>query len=119
MRKKIFILLLSGLLCQNIYADDIEVYLTATKIDHGNTLPGETKAPVRPLKGLLSNNVLIFDHAFSDVIPVELIDENDNIVYTTWLMPGETTITLPSSLTGNFTLRLTIGAFYFLGDITL
>jgi hypothetical protein len=119
MKKKLFILLLSGFLSQNIYADDFEVYLTATKIDHGNTLPGETKTPIRPLRGILSNHELTFNLIFDDLIPVELIDEEDNIVYTTWLMPGETTLTLPSSFTGLFTLRLTIGAFYFLGDIVL
>ena len=119
MKKKLFILLFAGLLCQNIYADDIEIYLTATKSDHGNTLPGETKTPIRPLRGILSNHELTINLIFDDIIPVELINEEDNIVYTTWLMPGETTINLPSSFTGHFTLRLTIGAFYFLGDILL
>lgn len=88
-------------------------------IDDTPTYPGNSKSPMRTPSVYLNNHVLSFCQIFSDVIPVELINEEDNIVYTTWLMPGETTINLPSSFTGHFTLRLTIGAFYFLGDITL
>jgi len=41
------------------------------------------------------------------------------VVYTDWLASGQTTLTFPDTLTGEYTIRLTVGSVYYIGVINL
>lgn len=62
MRKKIFILLLSGLLCQNIYAGGNDVHFYVSIIDISMEGPGNTKSPNPPLTATLDDHSLSIRH---------------------------------------------------------
>lgn len=119
MRKKIIILLLSGLLFQNIYADGYEVHFYASIIDHSSTLPGGPKSPPRPLTATLDDHTLTLFYPFGENVPVELLDKDENVVYTDCLIPGQTSLIFPASLTGEYTICLTVGSYYYIGVIEM
>ena len=49
-------MLLSGLLCQNIYAGGNDVHFYASIIDHSTVMPGGSKSPIRPLTATLEDH---------------------------------------------------------------
>lgn len=85
-------------------------------LNNGNWMP---RAPLRPLMVELDNNALTFNYGFDQVITVELLDEDENVVYTDWLAPGQTALTFPNTLSGEYTIRLTVGSIYYIGVIEL
>ena len=119
MRKKIIIMMLSVLFCQNIYADGVEIHFSVSYIDYSSTIPGGPKSPTRPLTATLDDDTLTFYSSFEEIISVELLDEDENVVYTDWLVPGQTTLTFPNTLSGEYTIRLTVGSIYYIGVIEL
>lgn len=118
MGKKIFIMLLSGFLCQSIYAGGNDVHFCVSIIDHSSTIPGDSKSPIHPLTATLDNHTLTFS-SFGDIVPVELLDEDENVFYTDWLAPGQTSLVFPNTLSGEYTIRLTVGSIYYIGVIEL
>ena len=50
---------------------------------------------------------------------VELLDENDNVVYTAYVYVEGDTIVLPATLSGTYTIRVTRGDDIFVGEIEL
>ena len=119
MRKKIFIMLLSGFLCQSIYAGGDDVHFYVSIIDHSSTIPGGSKSPIHPLTATLEDHTLTFYSPFAEIVSVELFDEDENVVYTDWLASGQTTLTFPDTLTGEYTICLTIGSVCYIGVIGL
>ncbi|MBO5632374.1 MAG: hypothetical protein J5965_25245 [Aeriscardovia sp.] len=119
MRKKIIIMLLSGLLCQNIYAGGNDVHFYLSIIDISMEGPGNTKSPIRPLTAMLDDHTLTFYSSFGDMVTVTLLDENENVVYTDWLVPGQTSLVFPDTLSGEYTICLTIGSIHYIGVIEL
>jgi hypothetical protein len=57
--------------------------------------------------------------AFEDVVMVELLDEDENVVYIDWLAPGQTSLVFPNTLSGEYTIGLTVGSVYYIGVIEL
>ena len=51
-------------------------------------------------------------YPFGENVPVELLDKDENVVYTDCLIPGQTSLIFPASLTGEYTIRLTVGSIY-------
>lgn len=84
------------------------------RIGHGNP-----KSPVRIPTVYIDNKTLYFSYAFSETVSVELLDEDGTVVYTDWLAPGQTTLTFPDTLMGEYTIRLTVGSVYYIGVIDL
>ena len=119
MRKKIFMMLLSGLLCQNIYAGGNDVHFYVSIIDISMEGPGNTKSPIRPLTATLDDHTLTFYSSFGDTVTVTVLDENEDVVYTDWLAPGQTILTFPDTLSGEYTIRLTVGSVYYVGVVEL
>ncbi len=119
MGKKFLIIFLFGLLCQNIYANGNEICLSASRIDHSSTMPGGTKIPVRPLTLNLTDHTLTFPYAFGEMVTVELLDDDENVAYTDYLFAGQISLTFPSTLSGEYTLRLTVGNYYYIGLLAL
>jgi hypothetical protein len=50
---------------------------------------------------------------------LRLVDENDNVVYSTIISTGTTSLVLPSSLSGDYEIQIIQGNTYFYGDISL
>ena len=50
---------------------------------------------------------------------LRLVDEFDNVVYSTVIPVGATSLALPSYLSGTYELQIITGYYYFYGDITL
>lgn len=80
---------------------------------------GYPKSPTKTPTVYIDNHSLYFSDTFCVIVPVELLDEDENVVYTDWLAPGQTTITFPNTLSGEYTIRLTVGSIYYIGVIEL
>lgn len=87
-------------------------------IDQSSGGAGPTYAPPRPWYITQDGYVLTMP-AFEDDYILELRDENDVVVYTDYVPAGTTQIVLPSTLSGDFELRLVADTYYYRGFITL
>jgi len=77
-----------------------------------------TYAPPRPWY-ITEDNYVLTIPAFEDDYTLELRDEDDNVVYTTYLLAGTTMVILPSTLSGDFELRLVGDSYYYRGYLSL
>ena len=50
---------------------------------------------------------------------LRLLDENDNVVYSTVIPTGTTSLVLPSYLSGNYEIQIVQGNIYYYGSIYL
>jgi len=80
---------------------------------------GTRRMPSKPLTVELENYALTFGYGFDQVASVELLDEEENVVYTDWLAPGQTSIVFPNTLMGEYNIRLTVGTMCYIGIIEL
>lgn len=87
-------------------------------IKKGSSDSGSTLAPPRPWYITEDDYVLTLP-AFEDDFTLELRDENDVIVYTDYVPAGTTQVVLPSTLSGDFELRLVADTYYYIGYISL
>ena len=117
MRKLLLILALvmGGASLTTILADD---QITMSFIKKGSSSSSGTFAPPRPWYITQDDYVLTMP-AFEDDFTLELRDENDVIVYTDYVPAGTTQIVLPSTLSGDFELRLVGDTYYYRGYLSL
>lgn len=108
-------LLLSG---GSISSYGSPVQITMHIIKDGAASSRPTYAPPRPWYITQNDNVLSMP-AFEDNFTLELRDENDLVVYTDYVPAGTTQIVLPSTLSGDFELRLVGDTYYYIGYISL
>ena len=82
----------------------------------GNSMP---KSPVEPPMVSLDDHTLyLYDVAYD--FTLMLVDENDDVVYSTFVPANTASLVLPSTLTGTYTLMLIPnGTYYFEGEIEL
>ena len=80
---------------------------------------GPRRMPQRPLMADLDGHTLTFGYGFDHVVTLELLDEDENLVYTNDLYPGQTTLLFPGSLSGEYVICLTIGSMCYIGAIEL
>ena len=85
--------------------------------DVGN---GHTYAPPRPWYITQDENVLTLP-AFEEGFTLQLLDEDETVVYSTYVPAGTTQVILPTTLSGEFELRLIPfnAAYYFRGYIII
>ena len=76
------------------------------------------KAPPRPLVISQDNNILTLPATSVDYT-LELRDENGTLVYSSYIPTGTTQIILPTTLSGNFEIRLVADTYYYIGYISL
>jgi hypothetical protein len=77
------------------------------------------KSPVLSPEATLDDHMLTLPSDHPDYT-LQLLDENGEIVYETTVLEGVESIALPSSIIGDYELRLyTGGNYYFYYDITL
>ena len=85
-----------------------------------STKPGypRPKSPVLAPTVYIDGNVLTFETPCDGCV-LQLVDENDDVVYTTIIPAGTTTLALPSDLEGTFELQIIDGEWMFYSDIEL
>jgi len=77
-----------------------------------------TNAPPRPWY-ITQDDYTLTMPAFEDDFTLELRNEYDVVVYSTFVPAGTTLIVLPSTLSGDFELRLVGDTYYYRGYISL
>ena len=118
--KKLFLaiaILFGGASFSYVHADDpINVPMQIVNeegISHGNT-----KSPTLPLIISQDDNILTLPATSVDYT-LELRDENGTLVYSSYVPAGTTQIILPTTLSGNFEIRLVADTYYYIGYISL
>lgn len=96
-----------------------EVILTASNCPEIKLTPQYPKAPICPMTLDFTDHTLTFPYAFCEMVTVELLDDDENVAYTDYLFAGQTSLTFPSTLSGEYTLRLTVGNYYYIGLLAL
>ena len=99
--------------------------ISAATIDFGVCIidlkpgyPGSSKSPVNTPCVDIEGNVLTFDVGHDDYT-LCIVDNDDNIVHSVYVPSMQTTVILPSSLSGDYELRLipNDGNIYFYGYV--
>lgn len=89
-------------------------------IDQSSMGNGPTNAPPRPWYITQDENVLTLP-AFDEGFTLQLLDEDETVIYSTYIPAGTTLVVLPSTLSGEFELRLipVLTSYYYRGYISL
>lgn len=89
-------------------------------INNGGASHGNTLAPPRPWYITQNENVLTLP-AFDEGFTLQLLDEDETVIYSTYIPAGTTQVVLPSTLSGEFELRLipVLTSYYYRGYISL
>ncbi len=95
------------------------ISLQVHQVDPTGTLGGGQRTPVLiPMVSLDDHTLYIYDVAYD--FTLMLVDENDDVVYSTFVPANTASVVLPSTLTGTYTLMLIPnGTYYFEGEIEL
>lgn len=88
------------------------------KIDPTLGGPGGHKSPVLAPTVYIDGNVLTFETP-SDGCLLQLVDENDDVVYSIIIPAGTTSLVLPSTLSGTYELQIIRDNWLFYADINL
>ena len=87
--------------------------------DHGLE-SGFPKSPEDTPTVSLDDHTLYFAEAFCEVVAIELKDANGTVVYSTNLPVGSSSVILPSTLSGNYTIYIIyISGYIYYGQISL
>ena len=117
--KKIFLVFLCAFMVgsMSLFAgDDVNMNVG---FDDTPMYPGNPKTPVLVPTVSIDGYTLYIDDYHADYT-LELIDENDTVVYSTFVPSSVNVVVLPSTLSGNFELHLYPGgSYYFYGYISL
>lgn len=118
-KKSIIISLLAAMLSLgnvSVYAAPDGVVLQYDDPISGND--GQDKSPVTIPEIGLENHTLYF-YTPCDGCTLRLLDENDNVVYSTVIATGTTSLVLPSTLSGEYEIQIIQGNICFYGYINL
>ncbi len=120
-RKRLLVLLMMALLPLSsvcVCADnpgDIDLEVGYDDPNLGSELP---RIPIIiPHVGINGYSLIFYTPC--DGCTLRLSDENDNVVYTTVIPVGTTTLVLPSYLSGEYKIEIIQGIYCFWGYITL
>ena len=102
----------------NVNADPVGILLQIGYIDPNEGDDGENKSPILVPKIGLEDYTIIFDTPCDGYI-LRLVDDNDNVVYSTVIPTGTTSLVLPSYLSGNYEIQIIQGNLCFYGFIIL
>ena len=76
------------------------------------------KSPIPMPEISLDDHTLYFDTP-CDGCTLNIVDENDVVVYTLVIPTGTTSLVLPSTLSGDYTIQIIRGNYLFYGTINL
>lgn len=114
--RKIFLLILGCVISASCFADPTDIPLNCD--GEPEIFQGPHKAPVSiPHIGIEGYTLTFYTPC--DGCTLRLSDENDNVVYTTVIPVGATSLVLPSYLSGDYRIEIIQGAIYFWGIIEL
>lgn len=120
-KKSIIISLLAAMLTLgnlSVYADPELIVLEVGIEDpeHGDS--SQQKTPITVPDISLEDHTLYF-YTPCDGCTLRLLDENDNVVYSTVIATGTTSLVLPSTLSGEYEIQIIQGNICFYGYINL
>ena len=98
--------------------ESVQIPLTVVIDDH-ELSGGGPKCPVLPPAVYLDGHSLYFGESYADAVPVELRDASGNVVYSDYLPAGVQTLSLPTTLSGTYTLYIYMDNYIFAGQINL
>ena len=107
-----------SLMGTDVYADPVVVNLQVGYEDPEDGNLGQHKSPPAVPEIGIEDYALTF-YTPCDGCVLRLLDENDNVVYSTVIPTGTTSIVLPSYLSGNYEIQIVQGNIYFYGNIYL
>ena len=121
--KRFFVIsLLTVTLCfSNVYVyagNPTCIELQVGYVDPNDGKDGEQKSPILIPQLSIDGSYIIFD-TICDGCVLRLLDEDGNVVYTTIIPTGSTTLVLPSNLSGEYEIQIIRGNFCFWGYIIL
>ena len=107
--------------CVNGQSQELRrIILSSSYIDPTEEVDNTThKSPMQPPLVFLDGFSLYFGESYSEAVPVELRDASGNVVYSDYLPAGTQTLSLPTTLSGTYTLFIYMGNYIFAGLITL
>ena len=101
-----------------VTADGIPVPLQSGYIDPTSPHGGPHKSPVQIPEISLDDHTLYF-YTPCDGYTLNLVDENDMVVYTLVIPAGTTSWELPATLSGEFEIQIISGCYCFWGKISV
>lgn len=116
--RKVFLLILSCFLISTYSFASLPVYLKASKIDNSPIGNQPGKSPIAIPHLFIDGYTLLFELGHPSYL-VNIKDENGDVVYTTTVYSSQTQVTLPSTLSGDYTIELIMGNWLFTGYINL
>ena len=111
MKKEVFkvmkkvMIAVSLLIVGSVSSLSASVQIPMHVVNDGSASSRPTYAPPRPWYITQDDYVLTLP-AFEDDLTLELRDEDCTVVYSTYVSAGTTTVVLPSTLSGEYELRL-------------
>ena len=102
----------------HVYADPIDLFLQVQFEDPQNPQGGNPRSPVAMPEFYLDGYTLTAG-SYTVGSTVELKDEDGDVVFTSYIYVEGDTITLPSTLSGTYTIEVTRGSLTFVGEIEL
>ena len=99
-------------------AQRIMIPFTKGYVDPTSPLNGNHKSPVLAPTVYIDGYELTFDTP-CDGCTLQLVDEDNDVVYSILIPVGTTTLYLPSYLEGTFELQIICGEWLFYGEIEL
>ena len=91
---------------------DVEIF------DHSSVGSGPNRGPVLIPEVSIDSYTLLFMTPCDGCL-LRVVNEDDEVVYSTIIPFGTDTLVLPSSLSGSYELQIIRGNHVFYGDITL
>lgn len=114
--KKQFCLILLALVVGLNYVDadgeGNKVPLVCKPIKTDGEIPPLPKSPIQIPLVYLDGNVLTFDEALEGTT-VQLLDEDENVIFSDSIDVNQTSLVLPSTLSGTYELQIVYGSIIF------
>ena len=120
-KSMLFIMCLMALLSftsENVYASPKSINLQVGYVDPTEGNDGENRSPILVPEISLDGYSVIFNTP-CDGCTLRLLDANDNVVYSTVIPTGTTSLVLPSYLSGEYEIQIIQGNLCFYGYINL
>ena len=116
--KKIFLLLSSAFILSTSVSASELIPFTINIIDEQPGGPGYPRTPMQAPTVYLEDGVLTFTAGHPDYT-LTIKDEDGDVVYSTIVTSAQTTVVLPSTLSGDYVIELVMGNWRFTGWIDL
>ena len=119
MKKQILIIAFCMVLpISNLKAIPVDVGLQTSVINPTSQIGSHPKFPIQVPSISLEDHTLYFETP-CDGCTLNIVDENDVVVYTLVIPTGTTSLVLPSTLFGEYTIAIIRGNYLFYGKIDL